>query len=96
MAFPQRRGERKLVTVGSIWTDGSTDVTVMAVKSFDEYVYITYRRDDRRTNEDPLDLTAFVHRYTAKSVRKSEAKRNLEAEIKADPDSGKIRSLGWC
>jgi predicted lipoprotein len=94
MAFPQRRGERKLVAVGTIWTDGSTDVKVMAVQSWGDYKYVTYRKDGRRTNEDPIDIAAFTLRYTAKVVAKTEVKANA-MEIKADPDSGKIRSVGW-
>lgn len=96
MGFPQRRGERKLVVKGSVWTsDTYGDVTVMAVQSYGDLTYVTYRRDGRKSNEDPIDLTAFALRFTAKIVAKTEVKANAR-EIEADPDSGKIRSVGWC
>jgi hypothetical protein len=95
VGFPQRRGERKMVTVGSVWfSDTAGEVTVMAVQSYDAYTYVTYRRDGHKINEDPIDLTAFVLRFTAKSVKRHETKERA-AEIQADPDSGKIRMVGW-
>lgn len=92
---PQRRGERKLITVGSVWTNGSQDVVVTDVKRFDKYVYITYRLSNKRRPEPtPLDDMTFALRYDAKVVRKDEVKVMAQVAQRPD-DSGKVKNVTW-
>lgn len=92
---PQRRGERKLIQVSSVWTDGSNDVTVVSVQTYGEYRYITYRYTHKRKPEpQPLDELTFALRYDAKVVRKDEVK--VLAKVASSPtDDGKIKHVGW-
>lgn len=91
---PARRGERKWIEVGSVWTDGHTDVEVTNVQVYAEYRYVVYRIRGTRTTLGPIDDHTFSLRYTAKCVRKDEV-RTLATEIKSDPDAGKVRVVGW-
>lgn len=91
---PTRVSERKLVQVGSIWTDGSNDVRVVSVQQFDKYRYITYRYTNKRTKEQPLDDLTFALKFTAKVVRASELPK-VESKPSVDSDAGKIKHVSW-
>lgn len=107
---PQRRGERKFIQVGSIWTNGSQDVKVMFVQSYGDYRYIVYRivgqtykrlkdetakpRYELPYYETPLDDLTFSLRFDAKVVRKEELK--VLAEVaKRDLEEGKMKNVTW-
>lgn len=92
---PQRRGERKFIATGSIWTNGSTDVVVIEVKSYGDYKYVTYRFTHKRKPEpQPLDDMTFALRYDAKTVRKDEIKAEAQV-IKRDLEDGKVKNVTW-
>lgn len=91
---PARRGERKMIAVGSVWGNGSTTVTVRKVTQYGDYRYVTYRIDGRKTDEQPIDDHTFALRYDAKVVHKSEIKVTAQV-IKAEDESGKTRNVTW-
>lgn len=105
---PARVSERKMIQVGSIWTNGSTDVRVMHVQVFGDYRYIVYRvvgqtykrpKDVNPTfaqpyYETPLDDHTFSLRFDAKIVRK-DAVKAAELVRTTEDQSGKVKSVGW-
>lgn len=90
---PQRRGERKLIQVGSVWTNHTDDVTIVKVQDFGGYRYITYKDSDGIMSA-PMDDLTFALRYDAKIVHKPRLEATPEIRMK-DENSGKVKNVTW-
>lgn len=90
---PARVSERRMITRGSVWTDGSNDVQVYDIVTFGEYRYITYVIVGTDIKSQPVDDHTFALRFTAKVVRKDDVK--TLAATSSQSNDGKVKMTGW-
>lgn len=90
---PARVSERRMITRGSVWTDGSNDVQVYDIQDFGEYRYITYVIVGTDVKSQPVDDHTFALRFTAKVVRKDDVKTLVSTPQQSD--AGKVKMAGW-